>query len=231
MNEQAKNWGLFTLFALVLLLSSRGHGQTSSEFGLFEPVEASNNISGAGPSARNARSPLNRNASIEPVFSLVGTSRIGIKLTVALRHMGGDRIRMTLNGPRTPIPGYERYAVVEFDDRQVGIQYPLSAPCNESLELGVSCDSENNIAVLRLTAADATMTEIRDQNDRPVPAENSTDSPRNPFEALRNAPENHNSGSQANPPARFQPQKIDPADVPPGMRVVSTPFGDRLVEI
>jgi len=25
-------------------------------------------------------------------------------------------------------------------------------------------------------------------------------------------------------------RRIDPADVPPGMRVVSTPFGDRLVE-
>ena len=28
----------------------------------------------------------------------------------------------------------------------------------------------------------------------------------------------------------FTPRRINPEDVPPGMRVVSTPFGDRLVE-
>ena len=50
----------------------------------------------------------------------------------------------------------------------------------------------------------------------------------NPFETLRNRVQNGEPPSER--PGRFQPRRIDPADVPPGMRVVSTPFGDRLVE-
>jgi hypothetical protein len=30
---------------------------------------------------------------------------------------------------------------------------------------------------------------------------------------------------------RFRPRRINPDQVPDGMRVVSTPFGDRLVDI
>ena len=232
MIKQAKTLRLWTLISLMLLVSGRGHGQTSAEFALFESVEASSNAASTSPGARNSRSsPSGRNARNEPIFKLVGTSRIGSRLTVVLRHMGGERIRVAVNATRTPIPGHELYALLEVKDRRVGVQYPLSESCREFLELGVSCDAESNIASLSLTTAKALNAEQGDPVAVAAPEDSSTaDIPRNPFEALRNAAESGAPRNRADPPARFQPRRIDPSDVPPGKRVVSTPFGDRLVD-
>ena len=230
MIDRMGSWGPLTLSFLILLATSRGIGQTPSDFSLFELVEASTNVASA---ASGRSSSLGRNVSNEPVFLLIGTSRIGSRLSVALRHVGGERIHVVVDNSRTPIPGYERYAVVEVDSRRVGIQYPQSASCSEFPELGVSCDAANNIAMLSLNTGKAMIPKIGDQDVPDAPdelRETPPDSPRNPFEALRNAAETGDSRSSGNPSARFNPRRIDPADVPPGMRVVSTPFGDRLVE-
>ena len=220
----------WTLISLMLLVSGRGHGQVSAEFTLFELLEASSNAASAAPGARKSRpSSIGRNASNKPVFSLVGTSLIGSRFTVALRHMGGEMIRVAVNGTNTLIPGHELYALLEVEDRRVGVQYPLSEPCREFLELGVSCDAESNIAMLSLTTVKA----LKGEPDDPVaPPEGSltAESPRNPFEALRNAADSRTSRNLSDPPARFQPRRIDPSEVPPGKRVLSTPFGDRVVD-
>ena len=232
MIKQSRKLRLLTILSLMLLVSDRGHGQTSADFALFEPVEASNNAASTAPGARNSRpSSIGRGAINEPVFSLVGTSRIGSRLTVALRHMGGERIRVVVNGTRTPIPGYELYALLEVEGRRVGVQYPLSESCRDFLELGVSCAAESNIAMLSLTTAKALNAEQGDPVAEAAP-ENSppADTPRNPFEALRNAADRGASRNPAAPPAPFQPRRIDPSEVPPGKRVVSTPFGDRVVD-
>ena len=52
--------------------------------------------------------------------------------------------------------------------------------------------------------------------------------PLNPFEALRQRSRNPDAPVQAE--EQFRPRRINPDEVPTGMRVVSTPFGDRLVE-
>ena len=52
----------------------------------------------------------------------------------------------------------------------------------------------------------------------------------NPFEALRAQQNNVSVSNRDGGNERFTPRRILPEDVPPGMRVVSTPFGDRLVE-
>ena len=52
----------------------------------------------------------------------------------------------------------------------------------------------------------------------------------NPFAALREAQAENPADSSTRRGARFSPRRVAPEDVPPGMRVVSTPFGDRLVE-
>ena len=56
------------------------------------------------------------------------------------------------------------------------------------------------------------------------------ESPINPFEALRAQQNSGASSSGISDSDRFTPRRISPEDIPPGMRVVSTPFGDRLVE-
>ncbi|MBT8146719.1 MAG: hypothetical protein KJN90_07680, partial [Gammaproteobacteria bacterium] len=64
-----------------------------------------------------------------------------------------------------------------------------------------------------------------------VVSEEESEEPTNPFAALRaRALQNGDAPAPSASPRRsFTPRRIDPADVPPGMRVVSTPFGDRLV--
>ena len=49
----------------------------------------------------------------------------------------------------------------------------------------------------------------------------------NPFEELLQRASNPDSEIST---SSFEPRRIDPEDIPSGMRVVSTPFGDRLVE-
>jgi len=58
-----------------------------------------------------------------------------------------------------------------------------------------------------------------------------------PFAALSAAAAENSAGNAnasraggRNGADRFTPRRISPEDVPPGMRVVSTPFGDRLVD-
>ena len=54
------------------------------------------------------------------------------------------------------------------------------------------------------------------------------EAPINPFEEIARRSRDPESDTTEN--QQFRPRRINPEDVPPGMRVVSTPFGDRLVE-
>ena len=120
------------------------------------------------------------------------------------------------------------------------MRYPSATPCGDYPDRGVSCDSTSNVSSLRLTTAQAITVaspvetpaaegeEIA--SDPEVEAEITEDAPRNPFAALRERTQNQ-SGNPAPPPANFQPRRIPDDQVPPGYRRVSTPFGDRLVEI
>ena len=58
---------------------------------------------------------------------------------------------------------------------------------------------------------------------------NESESLVNPFEALLERASGQDSDVDTT--SSFEPRRIDPLDVPSGMRIVSTPFGDRLVEI
>jgi hypothetical protein len=165
---------------------------------------------------------------------LVGTSRIGSKQTALLRHLGGDIVKVSLTGAVNTIPGHDLYSVVNYGAGQVAVRYPASVPCGNFADQGISCDPQTNIATLRLRTADAI---VRAQQVEIAPAEGAElaetapDTPRNPFAALRDrGRDGDGADADAPPQGRFQPRRIDPADVPPGMRVVSTPFGDRLVE-
>ena len=122
---------------------------------------------------------------------------------------------------------------------QTSIRYPDNVPCVEFLERGVSCSTAANIAALSLTTGEPLPNNVAGSADRELEAlANETadeaaadEPPTNPFEALRNRQENNGAlGGRAGDNGRFTPRRISPEDVPPGMRVVSTPFGDRLVE-
>jgi hypothetical protein len=205
-------------------------GQDQSEFQLFENLDSALPNNRASSRNQNVRSSGTAQAS--PVFTLVATSRIGSKQTALLKHLDGDIVKVPLTGAANPIPGHDLYSVVHYGAGQVAVRYPATVPCGDFADQGISCDSQTNIATLRLRTADAI---VRAQQVEIAPAESAElaetalDTPRNPFAALRDRARDGNT-ADAPPPGRFQPRRIDPADVPPGMRVVSTPFGDRLVE-
>ena len=63
------------------------------DFNLFEGLE--NTATNNRASSRNTQGGRQSNASQSaPVFTLVGTSRIGSKQTAILKHLGGDVIRV-----------------------------------------------------------------------------------------------------------------------------------------
>lgn len=208
----------------------------ASDFALFEEVE-SNTPSNRISERNNVNNRGTRNTQAAPTFTLVGTSRIGSKQNVILRHLNGDMVRVPIGEGTNPIPGHELYSVVEHGAGEVSVRYPSATPCGDYPDKGVSCDSATNVSSLRLTTAQAiaVATPVASPEDSEevasdpeVEAEATEDAPRNPFAALRERTRNQN-GNQ--PPSNFQPRRIPDDQVPPGYRKVSTPFGDRLVEI
>ena len=219
------------LSALLLSVSVAALGQSSTDFSLFEPIGPTSDVVGSAPSRRNSvrRPGL---SGTEAEFSLIGTSRIGTTTSVILKHLSGKSLRVPMQRQRMTVPGYEQYVVIGVDSNSVSIQYPQSVSCADFAAEGFSCDATRNVVMLSLTVDDADLSRV-EQNETQLQGsrfeqQEADGVPINPFEALRDR--SQNSELATGQPDRFQPRRIDPVDVPPGMRVLSTPFGDRLVE-
>jgi hypothetical protein len=215
------------------------------ELVLFEEIEVT---AQARPNTPNRPSRESRATTSEPVFTLVGTSRIGDSRSAILRHQNGESIRVaTEAGGTATIDGYEEYSIYDVGAGELSVRYPPNIPCIAHKDKGVSCLSSPNTAQLQLVNAEALA------RVEPVPgialsadgssgqvdgaAGVSAEGTANPFEALRaaraaggNPAEISPGGGRDGRNGRFTPRRISPEDVPLGMRVVSTPFGDRLVE-
>jgi hypothetical protein len=225
---------------------------SNQSFTLFEGVETSAQSRANAPTRPGRESRVTVAA---PEFTLIGTSRIGDSYSALLRHRDGDTIAVkAASDVNTRIPGHTDYTVVAVSAGSVSIRYPDNHPCEEHRDRGVSCSGAGNIAALELANAEpvaqsqATRTAVAqgqlggsDASTADAAAADTDNAPPdNPFAALRAARlggqagqlNGQNSGDAADPsrPQRFEPRRIAPEDVPPGMRVVSTPFGDRLVE-
>ena len=203
----------------------------SQSLSLFEGVEVTGAEAG-GPN-RTPRRP--RDADAGPEFTLLGTSRIGGSYSAILRHSSGDSVLVRSQGnTATAIEGHAGYSVLSVGAGKLSLRYPVSVPCIDDVLQGVRCAAGPNTAELALGTSSPL--------SRPVPSatleqqSGSTEFPTaqsiNPFEAIIAAQADGNDpaeedGGRAD---RFVPKRISPEDVPPGMRVVATPFGDRLVE-
>ena len=189
---------------------------------LFEPVQVSAENTSRSPARPNRES---RATTSEPPFTLMGTSRIGDNYSAMVKHRGGETIivRVGANG-NTPIPDYSGYSIVDVAAGNISIRYPGNSPCIEFSGQGVSCNDAANIARLTLP----TSAPLPSVNPPDELIESVEDQPKNPFETLRNGAVAQDE-EQAGNAARFTPRRINPEDVPEGMRVISTPFGDRLV--
>ena len=192
------------------------------ELTLFESVQVSAENTSRSPARPNRES---RATTSEPPFILMGTSRLGDNYSAMLKHRGGETIivRVGANG-NTPIPDYSGYSIVDVAAGNISIRYPGNSPCIEFSGHGVSCNDAANIARLTLPTS-APLPSVNPPDER---VESVEDEPKNPFETLRNGALAQDE-EQAGNAARFTPRRINPEDVPEGMRVISTPFGDRLV--
>ena len=200
---------------------------------LFEAIDADEQNRNSTNSPKNRREqPGSGGAEETPEFSLMGTTRIGAKRSVLLLHKSGTPISLEVNnGAGTPIPKYETYALIDSANGEVMVQYPASRPCRASEAHGISCDAEANRAILALAAADPLPVLVTEEI--PEMTAGASEPPPNPFEALRQRAANGQASDvvSAEDQRRFRPRRINADQVPDGMRVVSTPFGDRLVDI
>ena len=213
------------LVALALVNSVQAQDPTtintnSTGLTLFEAVETSATQNGRAQSRPSRESRVTASA---PEFTLVGISRIGEQTSALVRHRGGETLRIkAVQGGNTPITGHPDYSIVDIQATSVSIRFPENNSCVEFMEQGVRCNAGANIAELRLaTAASLPPEDAEEEPGTPEAA------PVNPFEALR-----ENAAANTGNPAggQFTPRRIPPEDVPEGMRVIATPFGDRLVE-
>ncbi len=218
---------ILLLTPVLLSLSALAYGQ---ELSLFEPV-AVEDVS--------VRAELQQNREQQaapgvPSFTLVGTSRIGSRYSATLAASNGKVVVVNGSpGSVQEIPDHPGYRIVDIGSRRVSIANPGGIPCIATPDKGVACDA-NGVSLLSLATAAPVAAPAGAVVDPAAPAPES-DIPENPFAAaLRAAAQNEANarGDTGNATAaeRFQPRRIAPEDVPPGMRVVRTPFGDRLVE-
>ena len=204
--------------------------QNSQGLALFEGVE----ISGGGASGADRASRESRATVIGPEFILLGTSRIGGSYSAILRHRSGESILVRSQGNvATPIEDHVGYSVLSVGAGKVSLRYPVSVPCAENVGQGVSCAAGPNTVELVLgTSVPLSRPVLAATLERGDSAEPSAVQSINPFEAIIAGQVDGNSPAQVDGgrSERFVPKRISAEDVPPGMRVVATPFGDRLVE-
>ena len=205
--------------------------QNSQGLSLFEAVEVAAGVSsGANRTPRRPRDTVSG-----PDFTLLGTSRIGGSYSAILRHMSGESILVrSQENAATAIEGHPGYSVLSVGTGKLSLRYPASDHCAEDVGQGVSCNAGPNTAELVLSSSAPLSravppTSLEQQGSS---TESSIAQSKNPFEAIIAAQDDGNDASQVDGVRgeRFVPKRISPEDVPPGMRVVATPFGDRLVE-
>ena len=201
------------------------------ELRLFEETESMQRQSDS-PVAVETRRDRDGNLITGPEFTLIGTSRIGSKLLAVIENRVGETISVSLpEGLPKSVPGYPNYRVIEVSSGQASIEYPANLPCVEFLDQGVACESQN-LAVLSLKNSEPlepSNPRMSSDNLGGISGSVDADETVNPFEAILERAANPDTEIESD--GGFTPRRIDPEDIPAGMRVVSTPFGDRLVEI
>lgn len=220
------------LLAPVLLAGTASYAQ---DLTLFEAVEtAGNTVAADARQASEQRALPNT-----PEFTLLGTSRIGSKRRVRLVDSKGVVLVVQMSdGDSTPIPDHLGYSIAEYESGKVRLSLPGGSACVSASDKGVRCASDGMMELSLTTAAPIVIANRQEGGDGAQNQGNDTDpeQPENPFAAaLRAAAQNdanvQGGRSRLNNGERLEARRIAPEDVPPGMRVVRTPFGDRLVEL
>ena len=225
---------LFTslMLAPILLL---GGTSVAQDLSLFEPVESTTN--GTAGDLSIAREQ--RNMPNAPSFTLLGTSRIGDRRRVSLSDSSGEVLMVEISdNESTPIPDHVGYQITGFESGKVRLILPGDMPCITASDKGVRCGADGMAELTLTTAAPIAVASEQISGEQRSEQIDSNDEaqPENPFAAALRAAAQNEANAQSGRPrgpngGRFEARRIAPEDVPAGMRVVRTPFGDRLVEL
>ena len=210
----------------VILLTSQAFS-FGQQLELFEETETNSRDEETVRPDR-ARRDSDGNIVSGPEFVLVGTTRIGGNFLVVLEDNAKELISVSLReGSSRPIPGYSGYEVIHVGSNgKASIRYPDGLQCTEFKEQGVTCNAPNEANLSLTNAEPVSSSNLSSSVQGAEQAMEESAELANPFEALLQRSSNPDTDVNNT----FSPRRIDPSDVPPGMRVVSTPFGDRLVE-
>ncbi len=171
--------------------------------------------------SRNTRKP--KKLPPQKDFELQGTSRFGSRRAAVLK--GPDNktfIQYFENNTRTPLDleGFEEYYLVGVKAREVQIEYPEDFPCHKDQpKKGMKCEKRDNgktVAILNLKRNEA------------LPAPKPKASPK---KTAKKSSKEDEQKKRKELYKNFKKRVIKDEDVPAGMRVVRTPFGDRLVPL
>lgn len=167
--------------------------------------------------------PLKRTLPIPPRkkwlpqknFTLLGTSRIGNKRSVILKGPDGKDFILRFQNKRTPIKDYKGYYLLKVEAQNILIEYPEDAPCRKSNEKkGIICSADQKTATVSLKRGKAITPIVKPQQTPSLAVKPRIQRPKRYTDYKK-----------------FRKKVIKPENVPPGMRILHTPFGDRLVPI
>lgn len=243
-------YGKATCLMLGLMLGPVLHAQ---QLTLFERVQAEpqNQEIQSGPQQFPGTAPA---ISSDPAFTLSSAARFGDSFQTVLKDRNGQSVALAWQpGQRTPVPGHPGFAVVEASAAGIVLELPAQERCAPAPDRGVACNGETlaRLSLATLAPLEGKSTEQMADVDAmamgPQPVQMGEGQIAgeavfvNPFVGIE---DNTAQLSEAEVQERvdrararaqrlqqFQPERIDEADVPPGMRVVRTPFGDRMVPI
>lgn len=224
----------------VMLFVTIAHAQ---QLTLFESVES------VPEPARNLREPEQNSVQPgTPAFTLRSSSRFGDEYHSVLTGKNGESIVVTWNtGANVGLTGYSGYSVVNVTSRELTLRLPASDRCIPMEGAGVRC-SGDNIAVLSL----ANKSPLQNNGTTPQPnqavavtGDNIVVGVQgqpvfiNPFTGVTEEASQESNAelvgreqrarNRAERLSQFEPVRISEQEIPPGMRLVRTPFGDRLV--
>lgn len=231
----------------------------AQQLSLFEPTQTERQApeAAAGPQQLPG---IAMGIVSDPAFTLSSAARFADSFQAVLKDRAGQSLVLGWQpGQRTPVPGYPGFSVVEANAKFVVLELPAQERCMTAPERGVACTGPNlaqlSLATLApLEAAPAAPGESMDgmaiMGPQQVPfgpgdmVEGQMAGEAvfvNPFVGIE---DNTAQLSEAEVQARvdgararaqrlqqFQPERIPEDQVPPGMRLVRTPFGDRLVPV
>jgi hypothetical protein len=170
-------------------------------------------------------------------FVLRGTSLIGKQRSVVLKGPDSKEFIQKLeNDQRTPITGYPDYYLLGVNAREIQLEYPADAPCRtDNPQQGIKCNKEDNgktvaLSLQRQQALPPRPVSIPPPQPSPAqsPVAAGSTPPLTTLDEIRARREEARK-KREELYKNFQRRVIKDEEVPPGMRVVRTPFGDRLV--